>query len=150
MYRWLVRRFVLSAYRAVSTGDYEAVLRRCTPDVVQEVPGRSALGGRRTSAAGYREWFQRVGRLFGSLDLEVHALVVAGTPWNTTVVVAWTDNVTTRDGRRFRNDGMHLATMRWGRISSIRYYLDTETVAAACAHVAALGLAEGAAGPLPG
>ena len=69
-------------------------------------------------------------------------------PWNTTVAVAWTDTVTAPDGREFRNDGMHLATMRWGRLTSIRYYWDTELVAAACAHVAALGVEEAAEAPL--
>ena len=148
MYRWLVRRLVTSLYRAVSVGDYEAVLRRCAPDVLQDALGCSALGGGRSSVGGYRAWFERVGRLFGSLDLEIHTVVVSGMPWSTTVAVAWTDNVTALDGRRFRIEGMHLARMRWGRLLSIRYYWDTERVAAACAHTAALGIAEAAEGPL--
>jgi ketosteroid isomerase-like protein len=148
VYQWLVRRLVLSAYRAVTAGDHEAALRACAQDVVQAVPGQSPLGGTRRSVAGYRAWFERVRRLFPSLKLDVHAVAVSGMPWNTTVAVAWTDTVTAPDGREFRNDGMHLATMRWGRLTSIRYYWDTELVAAACAHVAALGVDEAAEAPL--
>lgn len=139
---------MISLYRAVSAGDYEAVLRRCAPDVIQDALGSSALGGSRNSLGGYRAWFERVDRLFGSLDLEVHGVVVSGMPWNTTVAVAWTDNVTALDGIRFHVEGMHLAKLRWGRLSSIRYYWDTEQVAAACAHTAALGITEAAEGPL--
>jgi ketosteroid isomerase-like protein len=148
MYHAVVRRLVRWLYRQVSERRYMALVRLCAPDVVQVVPGDSALGGTRRTREAYRSWFQRLFRLFASLQLEPHEVIVEGWPWSTRVAVQWTDRISSRDGRTFHNRGAHFIRLRWGRLARIEYYWDTQLVAEACAHLVSRGLDEGAAPPL--
>jgi ketosteroid isomerase-like protein len=86
--------------------------------------------------------------VFPDLQFEVKALVVKGWPWNTLAVVEWEDWANTRDGNGYRNQGVHVIRLRWGRVVSLHVYLDTQKLADACRRQAQQGLADAVAAPI--
>lgn len=50
----------------------------------------------------------------------------------------------------YENHGAHWIRIRWGTVTHIHAYLDTQRVAAACDRMAAAGIAEAAAEPIAG
>lgn len=137
LYRAALRRLVPLLYRAVNAGRYGFVLALCHPDVVARMAGDTPLSGTYASRAAYRSWFERVASMC-TMHLTVQDVQVAGTIGNTHLEVAWNDRVTLHDGATFNDSGRHIAELRWGRITSITYDWDTETVRAACDHAAEL------------
>ena len=49
-----------------------------------------------------------------------------GWPWNTVAAVEWDDWASTRDGKGYRNEGVHIIRLRWARVVSLHVYHDTE------------------------
>ncbi len=97
-----------------------------------------------------RRWFQRLFHLFPRIEMQVHNMVVSGWPWNTQVVLEWTDRATPHTGQPVLNSGVHVFHLRWGRITRVHAYLDTQTVAQACHTLAAAGDREAAQPPIEG
>jgi hypothetical protein len=64
-------------------------------------------------------------RIWGS---KLHSIAASGWPWDTTVVVEWTDRDTPADGKDYVNSGVHVIQMRWGKVVSIHAYLDTQVL----------------------
>lgn len=124
-------------YRAVNAGWYGFVLAFCHPDVVARMAGDTPLSGTYASRAAYRGWFERVASMC-TMHLTVRNVRVAGTIRHTYLEVAWNDHVTLHDGASFSDSGRHVAELRWGRITSITYDWDAETVRAVCDHAAEL------------
>ena len=50
--------------------------------------------------------------------------------------------------RTLVNDGVHVIRMRWGKVTSLHAYLDTEILALAFRKMAAEGIGEAAADPI--
>ena len=63
-----------------------------------------------------RQWFERLLRLFPNLRFEMHSIASSGGPWDTTVVVEWTDRAIPADGKDCVNSGAHVIRMRWGKV----------------------------------
>lgn len=150
MYRWLMQRLCRRAFDELNAGDFESLLAKCRPDVEHHFAGDHPLGGQRHSVEGVRHWFERLAFLFPELQFHVHDVLVKGPPWNTRVVVRWTDTGYRRTGEPYRNEGMHLLRFRWGRVARIEAHLDTQTVERACARMAAQGVDEAKAEPIEG
>jgi ketosteroid isomerase-like protein len=148
MYHILVRRIAHWAFEQLNTGHYEAILDRCAPQVQHTFAGDHALGGSRQGIPALRHWFQRLYRLFPTLQFEIVDVLVRGWPWNTRVVVRWIDRAHLAGDLHYENTGVHALRLRWGRLTHLRAYLDTQIIAATCAHLAAQGIAEAAAPPL--
>jgi ketosteroid isomerase-like protein len=110
--------------------------------------GDHALGGSRQGIPALRHWFQRLYRLFPTLQFEIVDVLVRGWPWNTRVVVRWIDRAQLAGDLHYENSGMHALQLRWGRLTELRAYLDTQILAATCAQLAAQGITEAAAPPL--
>ena len=92
-----------------------------------------------------RNWFQRLFRLLPHLAFNVKHIAVSGPPWDTTIVVEWRDTATLPGGAPYVNDGVHVIRMRWGKVTSLHAYLDTEILALAFRKMAAEGIGEAAA-----
>jgi ketosteroid isomerase-like protein len=149
MYHAFVRRRVRSLFEETLTnGDWQAALADVADEVRHSFPGDHPLGGERRSRASVERWFERLGRLFPGHRFEVERVAVRGSPWSTWVAVQWTAELTPVAGRRYRNDGSHWIHIRWGTVTVIHAYLDTQLVAAACAEMAAAGVEEAAAPPI--
>lgn len=99
MYHRIVKRRIISVFERLSRGDYEDTLSGAGTTIEHRFAGEHSLGGTRTSTTTIRQWFERLLRLFPNLRFEMHSIAVSGGPWDTTVVVEWTDRATPADGK---------------------------------------------------
>lgn len=147
-YRYAVERVVRFAFARLSAGDYQTLLMACASDVEHTFAGEHALGGTRHSKEGLEHWFERLFRLFPGLDFEVKRVLVRGWPWRTVAMVEWVDRARPADGVPYVNEGAHVLRFSWGRLVSLRAYLDTQKVEEVCERLAGEGVEEAAAPPI--
>ena len=148
MYRWIVARKVAGIFDAIGRHDIEGATKDVADDVHHVFPGDNAMGGTRHSKAAMMRWFERVLFLLPEIEFEIKKVAVRGWPWNTIVLVEWTDHGKARDGVPYENEGAHAIRLRWGKGVYIHAYLDTEKVTAVCDRLAAAGVEEAAAQPI--
>ena len=148
MYRLLVERRVRRVFAQLGAGDYRSSVAQFPPRLYHHFPGAHALGGTRHTPAAMGRWFARLFAIFPDLHFEIRAVFIRGWPWHTIAAIEWTDRAILPDGSPYENDGVHIMHLRWGRVVSIRPYLDTQAVADACARAAQAGVAEGLATPI--
>ena len=149
MYHRMVRRFARRTFERLTAGDWQPILDDLALDVHHVYAGQNALGGTRTSRADVRRWFERVYRLVPSFREEVREILVSGWPWNTVVAVQWiaTSHSSILD-ETFEMHGVHVVRFRWGRVTGLQAYPDTEKFSAYLARLAAAGVDEAAAPPI--
>lgn len=145
MYHRIVRRIALANFQRVNDHDYDGLLRACRPDVHHRFGGDHALGGERHDREALGAWFERLGRLTPDMVLTVHDVWVTGLPHDTTVVMRWTNTASRPDGGTYRNHGVHVISMRWGKVTRIDANEDSQAVVELLDELAAHGVAEAAA-----
>jgi ketosteroid isomerase-like protein len=150
MYNMIIRKRVNSVFERLSKGDYEYALSGVGTTIEHHFSGEHSLGGKRTSTRTMRLWFERLFRLFPNLQFEMHSIAASGGPWDTTVVVEWTDRATPADGKDYVNSGAHVIRMRWGKVVSIHAYLDTQVLIDTLNRMAVNGIEEAKAPPIIG
>jgi len=148
MYHIIVRRRARGVFDRLSRGDWEVVLEDLAEDVHHVFPGAHPLGGERYSRAAVARWFERLYRLFPNPRFEVRRVVSRGLPHSTWVAVEWVDHVTPALGEPYEQRGAHWIRIRWGKVTDLHAYLDTQLVAEACRYMAAHGIDEAAADPI--
>ncbi len=148
MYHAIVKRLAKKNFESVNRKDYAAVVKGCSPHVHHRFSGDHALGGERHDREALRLWFERLGRLTPGLVLNVEDVWVKGLPHNTTVVMRWSATDTRIDGSPYRNHGVHIIRMRWGKVFDIDANEDSQAVAQNLALLAAHGVAEATAPPI--
>jgi len=146
----IVRKSVASVFGRLNKGDYEYALSGIGNTIEHYFAGEHCLGGKRTTTAALRRWFGRLFRLFPNLQFEMHSIAASGGPWDTTVVVEWTDRATPADGKNYVNSGAHVIRMRWGKVVSIHAYLDTQVLIDTLNRMAVNGIEEAKALPIVG
>jgi hypothetical protein len=74
---------------------------------------------------------------------------VKGRPWHTIVFAQWdgTANLLNRDAS-YVNRGLHVFTLRWGRVSALEEFQDSQAAARALAAEAEAGLTEAGGEPI--
>ena len=125
MYKLIVKRIVRRAFGRLSQGDYEAVVRQFGPESRFLFAGEHELGGERLGQDAVRGWFRHMLGLFPGIRIEPRDVVVNGWPWNTVVATHLAISATLRDGRPYRNEGMQLLRLRWGRVVEDLIFEDT-------------------------
>ena len=150
MYHTFVKKRINSVFEHLGKGDFEYALSGIGNAIEHHFAGDHCLGGRRTSVGAMRLWFERLFRLFPNLRFEVHAIEVSGGPWDTTAVAEWTDRATPADGVDYVNSGVHVIRLRWGKVSSIHAYLDTQVLIDTFSRMSANGIEEAKAPPIIG
>lgn len=149
MYHAYVCRKVHRMFADLDDGNYEPAIASLAPRFEHVFAGEDhPLAGVRHSLPAMRAWFERLFRLNQALRFTVKRVVASGLPWDTTIVAEWRDSATLANGDSYVNDGVHVIRLRWGRVTSIHAYLDTEVFATACRRLAADGYAEAAAAPI--
>ncbi|NNG37649.1 nuclear transport factor 2 family protein [Nakamurella aerolata] len=148
MYHALVKRIAVRNFERVNDHDYDAVLAACAFHVHHRFGGDHALGGERHDREALRLWFERLGRLCPDMRLTVHDVWVKGLPHRTTVLLRWTNHATRPDGSRYRNHGVHVISMHWGKVTAIDANKDSQAVAEYLRELADSGIAEAAAAPI--
>ena len=149
VYHAAVRRLLRRTFERLSRGEWEASLALVAEDVHHVFAGDHALGGERHSRAAMARWFERVQRLV-PIDIEVRNVASRGWPWDTVASVEWVDRVRPAAGEPYLQHGSHWIRIRWGRVTEIRAYLDTQKVERALRTMAEQGIEEAAAPPIGG
>ena len=88
-------------------------------------------------------------RLFPDLRFAPRDVLVAGWPWDTTVLVV-ADVTGTADGAPYANRMSQRLSLSWGRITAIETLEDTQLLAATLQRLAAAGVSEAVADPMAG
>jgi ketosteroid isomerase-like protein len=146
----IVKKNVTSVFNRLNKGDYQYALSGIGTTIEHRFAGGHCLGGKRTSTEALRLWFERLFRLFPHLQFEMHTIAASGWPWDTTVVVEWTDRATPADKTDYVNSGVHVIRMRWGKVVSIHAYLDTQVLIDTLTRMAVNGIEEAKAPPIIG
>src|SRR5215467_9218171 len=110
--------------------------------------GEHALGGARHTLPATRRWYERLYRLLPDIHFDLRQIEVSGPPWNTTVVVDWDETNSGTDRVRTTNRGIHVAQLRWGRVSRLIICPDTIGLKATLDRLAAAGTREALAAPI--
>lgn len=147
-YHGMVRGRVRKVFELISRNDWQTVLRDSAEDVHHIFPGDHALGGERRSRDAVAEWSKRLERLFPGHEFKVERVAVSGWPWRTRVAVGWTAQLEPQTGPSYENEGAHWLELRWGKVTYIRAYLDSQAVALACELMAEAEVAEASAAPI--
>ena len=148
MYQFIVRQKLRRVFTELSRGNYEYVLSQLAPEFEHFFLGNHPLGETRHTKEGFRRWCERMYKLTPDLNFEVINVVAGGTPWNTTVVGEWIDRATPADGEPYINRGVHVVRLRWGKITSIHAYFDTQIFGKMCERLAQKGVKEASAAPI--
>lgn len=148
MYHAMVKRMARRNFLRVNNKDFGAVLGDCAPDIYHRFGGTHALGGERHDKTALTRWFDRLGRLGRHLTLIVEDVWVKGLPNDTTIIIRWSATDELPDGSPYRNRGVHIVRMRWGKVIDIDAHEDSQAVAGNLARQATLGVAEAAADPI--
>jgi ketosteroid isomerase-like protein len=148
MYQLIFKQQVTKGFQNISRANFDSVLSLFAPDIHFTFVGDHALGGDWHSRAMAKRWFERVHRLFPDLQLTPKQIRVAGWPWDVTVVTQFEVQATLPDKSRYRNAGVQILRIRWGKIVDDYLIEDTQLLSTALAQIAASGNEEAAAGPL--
>lgn len=148
MYHAIVKRIARKNFERVNQRDFKSLLNDCTPEIYHRFGGNHALSGERHDREALGLWLDRLARLGQQLHLTVHDVWVKGLPHNTTVIVRWSATDILPDGAPYRNHGVHVITMRWGKVTAIDANEDSQAVAEALRQRAEAGMAEAAAPPI--
>jgi ketosteroid isomerase-like protein len=148
MYHAIVKRIARKNFLRVNQKDYDSLLKDCAPNVHHRFGGTHALGGERHDKEALGLWLGRLGRLGPGLTLTVQDVWVKGLPHNTVIIVRWSATDTLPDGSPYRNHGVHIIRMRWGKIVEIDANEDSQAVAESLKMRAEYGIAEAAAEPI--
>ena len=125
MYKLIVRRIVRRTFAGLSKGDYEPIVKQFRPDSRFMFAGEHALGGERRGPDAVREWFREMLRRFPGIQIVPREVVVNGWPWNTVICTHLMISAPRPGGRVYRNEGMQLLRLRWGRVVEDLVFEDT-------------------------
>jgi len=145
IYSYIVKSKIGQTFEDVNNHRWDEALHAVAPHVHHRVSGVHALGGERHGKAALRSWFERLGRVLPNLKIKVNNIWVQGLPWNTTVFVEWDANATLLNGEAYVNRGLHVFTLRWGRVHALEEFQDSQAAANGLASQAAAGIKEAAA-----
>ena len=149
MYHAIVRHRVRALFNAVNHGDAEPVLRQFAQRFEHSFLGDDhALGGSSKTALAARQWYERLYRLLPDIRFDLTRISVSGGPWNTIVVVEWSETNSGTDGVRTHNRGIHVMHLRWGHATRLLICPDTIGLRATLDRLAAAGNTEALAAPI--
>jgi ketosteroid isomerase-like protein len=146
LYSYIVKKLIRQSFDHVNNHRWDELLNAVAPNVHQRLPGAHSLGGERHDKETLRRWFERLGRVLPNLHLKVNNIWVKGWPWHTAVFAQWDGTATLLNGdASYFNRGLHVFTLRWGKVYAIDEFQDSQEVARGLAAQAAAGLQEAVA-----
>jgi ketosteroid isomerase-like protein len=148
MYHAIVKRIARKNFERVNQHDFDSLLADCVPAIRHQFGGTHALGGVRHDREALGRWFKRLQTVLPDLNLSVTDVWVKGLPNDTTIIVRWEAKATLLDGSPYRNRGVHLIKMRWGKVVDIDAHEDSAAVVNGLAIQARRGIADAAAEPI--
>jgi ketosteroid isomerase-like protein len=148
MYHAIVRKRIQNLFDAINHGDAEPVLSSFARNFQHCFLGDTALGGTRTTLEATRRWYQRLYRLLPDIRFELRNVSVSGSPWNTLALIEWDETNSGTDGVRTNNRGVHVARLKWGRMTQLVICPDTVGLRATLDRLAGTGASEAHATPI--
>jgi ketosteroid isomerase-like protein len=146
LYSYIVEKEIRKTVDHVNNHRWDEAVKAVAPHVLHRVSGAHALGGERHDKDALRRWFERLGRVLPTLRITVDNVWVKGWPWNSTVFAQWDGTATLLNGdASYFNCGLHVFTLRWGRVHALEEFQDSQAAANALAIQAAAGLEEAVA-----
>ena len=143
IYSQIVEKLTRESFLAVQNHEYESVLKNvAASNLTHRFAGSNSLGGVRQDKEALGRWFKRVGTVLPDLEFEVVSVLVHGNLWNTTVVARWVATCKLANGESYRNPGVHIIKMRWGKAYDFDVYEDTYAVTAGLEKQAISGIDE--------
>jgi ketosteroid isomerase-like protein len=127
----MVRLMVRRQFGHVSAGRLDQFLTVFDDRSLFQFAGDHVFGGERRGVAQIREVIEQMRREFDGLTVEPNRVLVQGWPWDTTVATQLAVRATLSDGTAYRNDGLQLLRLRWGKVVEDRIYEDTDKLHAA-------------------
>ena len=125
MYKLIVKRIVRRTFARLSKGEYEPIVKQFRPESRFMFAGDHALGGERFGQEEVREWFADMQRRFPGIQIVPTEIVVNGWPWNTVIATHLLITAPRPGGREYRNEGMQLLRLSWGRVAEDLIFEDT-------------------------
>lgn len=144
LYSYIVKKRIRQTFDHVNKHHWDEAIEAVVPSIQHRVSGVHALGGERRSKEALHRWFYRLGRVLPSLQIQVSQIWVTGWPWDTTVFVQWDGTATLLNGDAYINRGLHVFTLRWGKVYALEEFQDSQEAARGLAIQAAMGLKEAA------
>jgi ketosteroid isomerase-like protein len=148
LYSYIVKKKIRQTFDHVNHHRWDAALEAVAPRVHHGVSGDHALGGERHDKEALRRWFERLGRVLPTLRITVNNIWVTGWQWHTTVFAQWDGTATLLNGDVYVNRGLHVFTLRWGRVHALEEFQDSQAAARGLAAQAAAALEEAVAEPI--
>ncbi|KAB2939606.1 MAG: nuclear transport factor 2 family protein [Hyphomicrobium sp.] len=148
LYSHIVKKKIRETFDHVNNHRWDEALKAVAPHIHHRVSGDHALGGERHDKAAVRRWFERLGRVQPNLRIKVDNIWVKGWPWDTTVFAQWDGTATLLNGDAYVNRGLHVFTLRWGRVHALEEFQDSQAAARGLEAQAAAGIKEAAAEPI--
>jgi ketosteroid isomerase-like protein len=146
LYRYFVKKLVRRSFDHVNDRHWDELLKPVAQNVHHRFAGAHSLGGERHDKEAMRRWLERIGRVLPNLHIKVNDIWVKGWPWHTTVFVQWDATTMLLNGDdSYFNRGLHVITMRWGKVYALDVFEDSQEVARGLAVQAASGLKEAVA-----
>ena len=142
MYHFIVRQKLRRAFADINAGRYERIVPQFAKRHRHVMYGQHALAGERSTVQSTSAWYERLQRLLPDLRFDVQTIAVTGWPWHTVAMVSWNDCFTLPDGSPGNNQGVHVFTLVWGRVTALAVHCDTGRLTAYCATMGGLGLAK--------
>ncbi|MFE7559036.1 nuclear transport factor 2 family protein [Kitasatospora sp. NPDC057500] len=148
VYHAVVRRNLRKSFGEVNRGNYGAIVRQFAPEAEHWFSGRHALSGARRRGEEIQRWYDRLAEVMPDLRFEVKKVVAKGWPWDTVAFAEWVDHLTDREGNRYSNQGVHVVRIKWGRITELHIYCDTELLERVLERIGGQGVGEAVAEPV--
>lgn len=145
LYSYIVKKKIRQTFDHVNNHRWDAAVEAVVPNIHHRVSGIHALGGERHDKAALRRWFERLGRVQPNLHIKVNNILVVGWPWNTHVFVEWDGTATLLNGDAYNNRGLHVFTLKWGKVHALEEFQDSQAAAHALAIQATAGIKEAVA-----
>ena len=148
LYRSIVKKRIRQSFDDVNNHRWDQLMHSITPNVHHRFGGAHAIGGQRHDRETLRLWFERLARVLPNLHLKINNVWVQGWPWHTMVFVQWDGTATLLNGGGYFQHAVHVITLRWGKISALDVFEDSQEVDRALTAQAAAGLEEADAEPI--
>lgn len=150
MYHAIVRKRIIRLFASVNRGDAQPVIDGFARGGAHCFVGDSALSDLRTGREAMTQWYGRLYRLFPQIRFDLQRIDIAGPPWNTVASVEWTETNLGADGQQGGASGVHVARLKWGKMTRLLIVTDTARLEAALDRLAAAGVTEAHAAPITG
>ncbi len=128
MYHYIVKNLVRKSFQLLNERKFDELTKPLAQDVKHSFAGDHALGGVRHDLVAFKAWLERLGRIMPRLQINIVDIIIKGWPQNTLAIVRWVGTSTLNNGDPYLNKGVHFITIKWGKLTELEVYEDSQAV----------------------